>query len=305
LRTRGLEGGLDVRFEPRRPLAPPKHGALAPLSLLADPETLLREMTRAARAAGAEALAFFRHGERTRAGVESKAGGSPVTEADMLVDRLLRVRLGELLPEAGWLSEETADTQERLDKSAVFIVDPIDGTRAFVAGDPRWAVSVALVIGGVPHLGVLDLPALGETYVAARGAGARLGTRPLHLPARTRLAGGRLAGPKPLLEQIRRAGIEFQVEPKIPSLAYRIAQVADGTLAGALASTDAHDWDIAAADLILRESGGFVTDLAGRAPVYNSPVPRHGVLIAAPAGIGDQLNVALANGRNVPILWQG
>ena len=258
-----------------------------------DPEALLAAMTLAARDAGAEALAYFRHGERTRAGVENKAGGSPVTEADLLVDRLLRARLGELLPEAGWLSEETADTAERLDRRAVFIVDPIDGTRAFVTGDPRWAVSVALVIDGAPRLGVLELPALAETYTAAHGAGARLGGRKLAVSTRTDLAGARIAGPKPLVDALRGTGLEIAPEPKIPSLAYRFAKVANGSLDAALASTDAHDWDIAAADLILRESGGLVTDLRGRVPVYNSPDPRHGVLTAAPRALGDQLNAAL------------
>lgn len=268
------------------------------MSLFFDPEALLAAMTLAARDAGAEALAFFRHGERTRADVKNKEGGSPVTEADMLVDRLLRAKLGDMLPEAGWLSEETADTRDRLERRAVFIVDPIDGTRAFVTGDPRWAVSVALVIDGSPRLGVLELPALAETYTAAHGLGARLGGRPLSAAAREDLAGARIAGPKFLLDELRRGGVPFSAEPKIPSLAYRFAKVANGSLDAALASTNAHDWDIAAADLILRESGGLVTDLRGRVPVYNSPDPRHGVLTAAPRAIGGQLNAALGNGRD-------
>ena len=255
-------------------------------------------MTLAARDAGAQALAFFRHGERTRADVQNKEGGSPVTEADLLVDRLLRAKLGTLLPEAGWLSEETADTRDRLERRAVFIVDPIDGTRAFVTGDPRWAVSVALVIDGAPRLGVLELPALAETYTAAHGLGARLGGQSLSPVARDDLAGARIAGPKFLLDELARTGVPFSAEPKVPSLAYRFAKVANGSLDAALASTNAHDWDIAAADLILREAGGLVTDLRGRVPVYNSPDPRHGVLTAAPRAIGGQLNAALGHGRD-------
>jgi myo-inositol-1(or 4)-monophosphatase len=275
------------------------------LTVSFDPDALLAAMTHAARDAGAQALAFFRHGARTSAGVESKAGGSPVTEADMLVDRLLQVRLGALLPAAGWLSEETADTQERLSRRAVFIVDPIDGTRAFVGGDPRWAVSIALVLDGAPVLGVLHLPALGETYTAAQGRGANLAEMALSVSPRTDLHGARIAGPKPLLDRLRQSGVAFEAEPKVPSLAYRFARVASGSLDAAVASTDAHDWDIAAADLILREAGGSITDLQGRVPLYNAPDSRHGVLVAAPLPVRDQLNAALRNGRDTAGRRQG
>ena len=128
----------------------------------------------AAREAGALALRYFRPGARTSAQVESKIGGSPVTDADLAADALMKRRLREALPEAGWLSEETADDFERLSRRSLIVVDPIDGTRAFVIGDPHWAVSAALVIDGRPIAGVVHAPALDETYAAARGAGATL-----------------------------------------------------------------------------------------------------------------------------------
>jgi myo-inositol-1(or 4)-monophosphatase len=252
------------------------------LNSIRTPATLLPAVLAAAQRAGETAMAAYRPGQRTSAAVESKEGGSPVTEADKAVDRYLRSVLGDLVPQAGWLSEESPDTPERLDRRQVFIVDPIDGTRAFMAGDPRWAVSIALVIDGSPALGVLHLPALGRTYAAIAGQGATLDGLPARV-SQGALAGGRIAGPAPLIDRLTRGGLAVAPQPRIPSLAYRLALVASGDLEAGLASTNSHDWDIAAADLIVHEAGGRLTDLEGRRPHYNQPSPRHGVLAAAPS----------------------
>ena len=246
---------------------------------------LLAQMSDAARGAGAIALDFFRSGERTHATIDYKSGGSPVTEADYAVDRFLEQSLRAALPQSGWLSEEKADDFERLDRRAVFIVDPIDGTRAFMRGDPRWAVSVALVIGGAPELAVLHLPALKKTFAAMRGGGATLNGAPIRVSERSSLEQARIAGPTFLLDALLRAGVALQPQPKIPSLAFRIAQVACADLDAGLASTDAHDWDIAAADLVLREAGGVLCDMAGHAPLYNARDTRHGILAAGPVSL--------------------
>jgi myo-inositol-1(or 4)-monophosphatase len=244
-----------------------------------------------AREAGALALPFFRPGERTLARFESKEGGSPVTEADRRVDDFLHERLGALLPDAGWLSEETADTDARLSRKSLFIVDPIDGTRAFMAGDARWAVCIALVTDGRPVLGVVHLPARQETYVAAAGEGAFRNDAPIRVSPRPGLEGARIAGPMSVLKALARDGLAFETEPRIPSLAYRLVRVADGSLDAGLASTNACDWDIAAADIILHEAGGRLTDLDGRAPQYNRVATRHGLLSAS----ADQLHRELTN----------
>lgn len=256
---------------------------------------LLPSIRHAAVEAGAIALDWFRAGAKTHARVEWKNGSSPVSEADFAVDRFLRDRLGALLPEAGWLSEETTDDSDRLSRERLFIVDPIDGTRAFISGDPRWAISAALVEGGQPVAGVLHMPAAGLTFEAVRGAGARLNGRPIAASGREALTGGRVAGPPRILDELTRNGLEFVREAKIPSLAYRLARVAAGEIDVGIASTDAWDWDIAAADLIVREAGGLVTDLEARQPVYNRPTPRHGVLGAAPARLHGTLIAALRN----------
>jgi myo-inositol-1(or 4)-monophosphatase len=239
----------------------------------------------AAREAGAIALEYFRSGERTSARIDYKTGGSPVTEADLAVDAFLRVRLGADFPGAGWLSEETEDDSCRLTCASVLIVDPIDGTRAFLAGDPRWAVSIALVIAGRPVAGVVHAPALEETYAAAKSGGATLNGVAIEVSHRAGLAEARIAGPKPMVESIgRAAGVSFDLQPKIPSLAYRMALVASGAIDLALASEKSHDWDIAAVDLILEEAGGRLVEAVGGPLRYNKAETRHGVLFGAPAG---------------------
>jgi myo-inositol-1(or 4)-monophosphatase len=236
----------------------------------------------AAREAGEIALGFFRAGERTSARVDYKAGGSPVTQADLAVDAFLRARLGAAFTGAGWLSEETEDDRERLSRASVLIVDPIDGTRGFLAGDPRWAVSVALIVAGRPIAGVVHAPALAQTYAAAQGCGSSLNGAVIEVSRRETLAGARIAGPKAMADSIARAaGVSFVAQPKIPSLAYRMALVASGALDLAVGSEESHDWDIAAVDLILEEAGGRLVEAAGAPLRYNNAETRRGVLYAA------------------------
>ncbi|MFO1114946.1 MAG: 3'(2'),5'-bisphosphate nucleotidase CysQ [Beijerinckiaceae bacterium] len=250
----------------------------------------------AASEAGALAMQWFRAGARTTARTDYKHGGSPVTEADLAVDRFLRERLTALFPDAGWLSEETADSPARLEAASVFIVDPIDGTRGFAEGDARWSVSAALVRAGRPVAGVVIAPALDERFVAAQGHGARRNGRPLDLSAAGPLSGGRLAGPQPSAKKVAEAAGMILV-PKIPSLALRFAHVAGQDIHAAVSSANSHDWDIAAADLILHEAGGMLTGLDGRTPVYNRRDLKHGALAAASAARHAELLAAVARGQ--------
>ena len=244
----------------------------------------------AAREAGEVARVWFRPGAKTSAAVESKPGGSPVTEADLAADAFLKRRLGEAFPEAGWLSEETADDALRLDRRALIVVDPIDGTRAFVAGDPRWTVSVALVVDGRPIAGVVHAPALGETYAAARGGGATLNGAPLSVSAAGDGGAFRVAGPKPLLNAIgARIGATLEIVPFVPSLAYRMCLAASRSLDFAAAGPDSHDWDIAAADLVLEEAGGRLVEAAGERMRYNQALIRRGALLGTPDALAARL----------------
>jgi myo-inositol-1(or 4)-monophosphatase len=235
--------------------------------------------------AGALALRSFRQGEQTSARIWSKAGGSPVTDADIAVDAFLKVSCAALLPAAAWLSEETADDPARLGSEVVWVVDPIDGTRAFMAGVPDWSVCVALLAGDVPVVGVVHAPALGLTYhaVARGGAVVTKANGEAHaLDLRSRAAPDepRLAGPKPMLDALARH-MPLSPQPKVPSLALRLARIAAADIDGGLVSPDSRDWDLAAADLVLTEAGGKIAALDGVAPAYNRASPVHGALIAS------------------------
>ena len=236
----------------------------------------------AAREAGAVALEYFRPGARTSAQVETKVGGSPVTAADLAADSLLKRRLLDALPEAGWLSEETIDDFERLGRRSLIVVDPIDGTRAFVIGDPHWAVSAALIVDGRPIAGVVHAPALDETYAGARGGGATFNGAPLAAAARwpPRAA----AGPKPIVQAMAaKLGSPVEITPRVPSLAYRLCMAARGAVDFAVAAENSHDWDIAAADLLLEEAGARLIDGSGEPLLYNARQVRRGALLAASA----------------------
>ena len=234
----------------------------------------------AAREAGALALEYFRLGARTSAQVEAKVGGSPVTNADLAADSLMKRRLREALPEAGWLSEETVDDFERLSRRTLLVVDPIDGTRAFVIGDPRWAVSAALVIDGRPIAGVVHAPALDETYAAARGVGGTLNG--VALGATAGWPPRSAAGPKPIIQAMAtNLGAAVEIVPRVPSLAYRLCMAARGAVDFAVAAENSHDWDIAAADLLLEEASARLIDASGERLLYNARQVRRGALLAA------------------------
>ncbi len=257
---------------------------------------LLPNVEAVARAAGAIAMEFFRPGAPTRAEVSHKPGGSPVTEADLRIDRFLRDRLHALSPDLGWLSEESADSPERLGRDALFVVDPIDGTRGFAAGDPCFAICVAIIAGGLPVLGVVHAPALDETFVALAGGGARRNGAPITVSRRRELAGASVSAPDSLAADLRRSGLSFSQQPRLPSLAMRLLRVAHGEFDAALARKNAHDWDIAAADLMLREAGGALTDFSGHAPLYNRADPIHPALAAGPPGLQADLIQAAREG---------
>ncbi len=254
----------------------------------------LPKLIEAARRAGEIALADFRLGERTTARINYKAGNSPVTTADLAVDEFLRRRLAADFPEAGWLSEETVDDPVRMAARELVIADPIDGTRAYMAGDTRWCVALALVVDGRPVAGVVHAPALATTYAASLGAGATRNGERIVASERPTMVGARMGGPPGLVERIAKsAGIGFLTEPRIPSLAYRLARVADGSLDVAVASPDSHDWDIAAAEMILIEAGAGLRDARGARLAYNGATTRRGSLAAAPLALLAELVEAL------------
>jgi myo-inositol-1(or 4)-monophosphatase len=208
-----------------------------------------------------------------------KAPGNPVCEVDLEVDSFLRERLARLDPEAGWLSEETIDLSDRIERPRLWVVDPIDGTRDYLRGRPGWAVSVALVEDRVPILGVLDAPARGEHWTAAKGRGATRNGERLRASTRSDLAGARV--PADHLAAIDR---DLVAIPRPNSIALRIAMVAAGEADLVVTLRWGFEWDIAAAALIAEEAGAIVSGALGQPLAFNSASGEaFGVLASAPA----------------------
>ena len=229
------------------------------------------------REAGALALSLF----RTELKNWTKGASSPVSEADIAVNELISGRLRSATPHYGWLSEESIDDEQRLAKKRVWIVDPIDGTRGYLAGREDWCISVALVEGTRPVLAAVFAPASDEFFFAERGQGTLLNGTPVDAMPGTAIDISRVAGPKPLIERLVRSSDEISPHPRIASLALRLCRVAHGWLDVAFAGGQSRDWDLAAADLIVQEANGKMTSLSGEAIQYNRREVTHRMLMAA------------------------
>ena len=241
-------------------------------------------LTEAAAEAGRIAMHYFRKNPK----VSWKGGISPVTEADLHADKFLRETLMTARPDYGWLSEETEDDRSRLTKKRTFVVDPIDGTKAFIDGRDVWCVSVAVVENGRTLSGVLDCPARGEVFMASINGGSQMNGAPLHvrIPAEEI----RVAGPKHYVVPFANAQAQrVEAVGHVPSLAYRVALIAAGRISGTFVKPNAHDWDLAAADLILAEAGGRLVRADGKRPHYAGETVTHGVLAAGHPEIIDAM----------------
>ena len=251
-------------------------------------------MVGAVRDAGRLALSFFGKGPRQW----TKDDGSPVSEADLAVNDLLRKRLRGERPGYGWLSEETEDDDSRLGRSRVWVVDPIDGTRSFLKGVPHWTVSVALIEDGIPVIGCVFNPAENELFTASRGAGARLNGREIRVSRRNSIGGCRMMGHAFVFDRKRWRDPWPEMETGVRnSMAYRLCLVASGDWDATFTILYKADWDLAAADLIVNEAGGRVSMHDGGMLVYNRPAPRHPTVLAA----GPELHGSLvARTRSFP-----
>ena len=232
----------------------------------------------AVRDAGSLALSMF--GKQIKNWTKGPSS-SPVCDADIAVNDLLHECLIASGDACAWLSEESADDDRRLGARHVWVVDPIDGTRAYIAGQPDWAISAALVEDGRPIAACLYAPALDEFFAARADAGSMLNGTPIAATPGADLRDIRVLGPQKLLDRLSSAMPPFTRLPRGHSLALRLIRVAQGAADVAFAGGNSHDWDLAAADLLVHEAGGALTPLAGGNVVYNRPVPRHGMLIAA------------------------
>ena len=208
----------------------------------------------------------------------NKEGGSPVTEADLAVNKLLHDRLTSARPGYGWLSEETADDPARLTRREIFVIDPIDGTIAFLKNRPHFTICAAIVVDGRPCCGVVYNPISDELFSARAGAGAHRNGAAIHVGSRDRLEACAMLGDRTQFLQAPWPPMHVQNRN---SVAYRLVLVADGSADASVSLTAKRDWDLAAADVILHEAGGLLTDTSGAALIYNRPVTKQASLIAA------------------------
>ncbi|MBZ9654120.1 3'(2'),5'-bisphosphate nucleotidase CysQ [Phyllobacterium lublinensis] len=247
---------------------------------------LIRE---AAEGAGRIALSYFKQAPQ----IWMKTGNSPVTEADLAADKYLKDMLLTARPDYGWISEETHDERAASPRQRFFVVDPIDGTRAFIEGSDVWCVSVAVIENGRPVAGVLDCPARGEILTAIPDGGAGQNGNVIRVQAE--MPPFKVAGPQAFMKHLPERFLQaVETVPNVASLAYRIAMVARGDIAGTFVRPNSHDWDLAAADLILSEAGGKVLTADGKALTYgvrntSKGDYRHGALVAASGLLMDNM----------------
>lgn len=235
-------------------------------------------LKKAVRDAGALANSYF----RTDLQVQKKPDGSEVSEADLAVDAALKLNLTTRGKDYGWLSEESPDDRSRLKHSRVWMVDPIDGTSAFLRHIPEWTVSVALVENGVPILGVVYNPASDEFFHAMQGHGAFLNDERIATSDKATLEGAEMIASGGLFKK------KIWQEPWpdvtarwVNSVAYRLALVAAGQGDATISLTPKAEWDLAAAAIIMAEAGGITTDHLGNPHLYNRENPRFSSLVAS------------------------
>ena len=244
-------------------------------------------LTDAALAAGKIALRHFRRSPR----VWEKPGEGPVTEADIAVNDMLLARLRQARPTYGWLSEETPDTDERQGCDHLFLIDPIDGTSAFIAGDSSFSHSLAIARDGVVTAAVVFLPAKDRLYAARLDGPSTCNGQPIRCSTPPGTQGATLLTPKSSLDPALWNGTPPEVARHFrASVAYRLCLVAEGAFDGMLSLRQAWEWDIAAGALIAARAGATVTNRTGASLRFNAQVPRSdGVLVAAPGLHADLL----------------
>ena len=248
-------------------------------------------LVEAARGAGRIAARYFRDEPEVW---DKPDGAGPVTEADLAVDDMLRDRLCAARPGYGWLSEETPDTAARLSADRVFIVDPIDGTKAFIEGSSAFSHSLAVAEAGEVIAAVVYLPIRGKLYAALRGGGATLNDTPVRAAARRRLDGAEILANKHTLGPAHwPRGVPPLTRAYRPSLAYRMALVGEGRFDAMVTFRATWEWDVAAGALIVAEAGGTVTDGTGGALRFNGRAPQVAGVMAA----GATLHAALLQAR--------
>jgi myo-inositol-1(or 4)-monophosphatase len=255
---------------------------VAPMSTVGDSVTDLDLLRDIVRAAGRIALDFF--GGATESW--DKNPGDPVSDADIAINDFLEDKLRAARPDYGWLSEESADSLDRRQSTRLWVVDPIDGTRAFLDGRQEYSISAAVVDSGRPVAGVVHNPSTGEFYEAAAAHGARDCSGSLKVTDRDRVDGAHILVSR---SESRKRGWDGVFgdcrKTTISSVALKLARVAAGRADAMVSLWPKSDWDIVAGDLLVREAGGIVLTPAGEEIEYNLRRPDHPGIVAAGPGL--------------------
>lgn len=218
--------------------------------------------------------------EANNAKVWNKEKNHPVTDADIAVNDFLYKELMSARPGYGWLSEETKDDHSRHSCPRTFVVDPIDGTRAFIDRTPNFVVSVAIIEDGESIVGAVFNPLLNELYTAHKNGGAMLNSKTIACSLRKNLEGAEMIG---YPRKFRRLGFPDMNVRVANSMAYRIVLVASGEADCTVSFTPKSDWDVAAAALIATEAGAKMTNLRGEDPSFDKEgTSGFGVICAGP-----------------------
>ena len=228
---------------------------------------------------------------------DQKAGGDPVTQADLLLDAVLKESLLE--SGDGWLSEETADDLNRLGCERVWIVDPIDGTREFIQGIPEWCISVALVVSGIPVCGGICNPPADQLFLGCAGRGVTLNGHPVQVSSKANLNGATVLASRSEVQRGEWTYFENAPFTIIPmgSIAYKLAQVAAGLADATFTPVPKNEWDIAAGVCLIQSSGGQAADLTGQPRQFNRSNPLLGNFLAANPGLWTLLKQYMVNAR--------
>ena len=238
---------------------------------------LLSPTVEITKEAGAIIMRYYRSSYE----VKDKKPDNPVTDADFAADKLLKERLMALLPEAGWLSEETVDNPLRLLKEYVWVVDPLDGTKEFVMGIPEFSISVGLVQDGRPQLAVVFNPATDELYAATNKGGVTYNGEPAQTTDRALLEGALVDASRSEWNRGEFEPFEELVETRIVgSIAYKLARVAAGQADATWSRGPKNEWDICAGTLMVVEGGGTCVDLDDKDIFFNRPRPKVNGIIA-------------------------
>lgn len=254
-------------------------------------ENLLQHAVASTRAAGEAIMSYY----QSAFDVRDKSPDNPLTEADLAADRLLHEQLLALLPEAGWLSEETVDSPERLERRYVWVVDPLDGTKEFVMGIPEFSVSVALVEAGEPILGVVYNPAKDELYCGYRDGGLTFNGQPTTVSTRTTLSGAAVDASRSEMKRGEFDPFTDLVQLKIVgSIAYKLARVAAGQADATWSRGPKNEWDICAGAFLINLAGGRCVNLDNQPFTFNQPNPKVNGIIADNGHLHQAIIKALA-----------